>query len=119
WNTQEFDDSAWPITGQTGIGYDTLAGAGGYDPLVRTDVEAQMLGAGKNTSAFIRLPFEIDGPNDFSSLTLRIAYDDGFVAYINGQKVAWRNDPTTPAWNSPSNGTVSKNSAMVTIDITA
>src|SRR5688572_10097290 len=37
WNARTFDDSSWPITGQGGVGYDTLVGGNSYDPLVRTD----------------------------------------------------------------------------------
>jgi len=33
-------------------------------------------------------------------MTLKIKYDDGFVAYINGAEVARRNFTGSPAWNS-------------------
>ena len=32
-------------------------------------------------------------------------YDDGFVAYINGQVVATRNAPAAPQWNSSATNT--------------
>ena len=32
-------------------------------------------------------------------------YDDGFVAYLNGVKVASANAPDTPAWNSVATNT--------------
>jgi hypothetical protein len=53
------------------------------------------------TSCYIRIPFYIK-PNtaQFGAITLRIRYDDGFIAYINGTEVARRNFEGTPAWNS-------------------
>src|SRR5205807_10543503 len=39
-------------------------------------------------------------PESLQSLTLRMMYDDGFVAWLNGQEVARRNAPATPQWNS-------------------
>ena len=45
-----------------------------------------------------RLPSRPARP--FDRLKLRIKYDDGFVAYLNGVKVAESNAPAGPAWNS-------------------
>ncbi len=70
----------------------------GYRPFIRTDLENQMLG--NNASAFVRLPFTVDDPSVLDELTLRLRYDDGFIAYLNGVKIAERNAPATPAWNS-------------------
>jgi hypothetical protein len=53
-----------------------------------------------NASAFIRIPFTVSNPGAFESLKLRMKYNDGFVAYINGQVVASRNAPASPQWNS-------------------
>ena len=38
--------------------------------------------------------------DDIDRLVLRVKYDDGFVAWINGQRVASRNAPLEPLWNS-------------------
>jgi len=40
---------------------------------------------------------ELDGA---SRLALKIRYDDGFVAYLNGTEVARKNFVGAPAWNS-------------------
>ena len=56
-----------------------------------TDVGEQM--SGQSTDLFLRVPFELDDPNSLDSLTLRMNYDDGFVAYLNGTEVARRNAP--------------------------
>ncbi len=53
-----------------------------------------------NASAFIRIPFTVSNPSAFESLKLRMKYNDGFVAYINGQFVVSRNAPGSPQWNS-------------------
>ncbi|HEY7120634.1 MAG TPA: lamin tail domain-containing protein, partial [Tepidisphaeraceae bacterium] len=117
WNAWDFNDEDWPITGQTGIGYDNDSGASSYDSVIQTDVGSQMSGVGKNSSAFARVVFEVSGVNDFTSLKLRMRYDDGFVAYLNGMKIASANAPQTPAWNSAATGTVAKNSGFVDIDV--
>jgi hypothetical protein len=52
-------------------------------------------------SAYVRLPFTVENPALFNSLTLRLKYDDGFLAYLNGVEVARGNAPTFPDWNTP------------------
>ena len=73
-------------------------GSAGYGPLIATDLEAQM--AGVNSSVFLRIPFNVTDPAALQSLILRMKYDDGYVAYLNGQVVGGRNAPPTPQWNS-------------------
>jgi hypothetical protein len=68
-----------------------------YRPWINTDVQGQM--AGVNASAYLRVPFYAGDPS-VESLTLRMKYDDGFVAYLNGQEIARRNAPASPQWNS-------------------
>ena len=70
-----------------------------YRPLVGTGVEAQMLG--RSASAYVRMPLrEVENPEDFDLVRLRVRYDDGFVAYLNGQEITRRNAPGSMAWNS-------------------
>ncbi|MEI6533803.1 MAG: LamG-like jellyroll fold domain-containing protein, partial [Verrucomicrobiaceae bacterium] len=69
-----------------------------YQPCITTDVETQMKGV--NSSIYIRIPFTMPNPSLVTSLQLSIKYDDGFIAYLNGTKVAERNAPTPPNWNS-------------------
>jgi len=78
-----------------------LINPNGYS--VATDVQTDMHGT--NASAYLRVPFEVvDDPQEFTDLTLRMQYDDGFVAYLNGFEVARRNAPTAagvpPAYNA-------------------
>ena len=56
--------------------------------------------AGQNSSLFVRQSFNVSNPASVNQLTLRIKYNDGFVAYLNGNEVARRNAPNTVDWNS-------------------
>jgi hypothetical protein len=69
-----------------------------YRQLIQTDVQSQMQNV--NASAYLRVPFTVANPSLLQSLTLRMLYDDGFVAYLNGQEIARRNAPATVQWNS-------------------
>lgn len=93
WQNTGFNDSSW-TSGQTGVGYENNPGdAINYTSLIKTSVGAQM---GQTIfTAYIRIPFSIPDPQNYTSLTLRMKYDDGFVAYLNGQRVASANAPAT------------------------
>ena len=108
WRALDFNDSAWS-TGPTGIGYETN---NGYQQLIATDVEADMFS--QNSSVFIRLPFDLPDPASLSSLTLRMKYDDAFVAFINGTEIARSaNAPATLAWNSRASASRNDSAAIV------
>src|SRR5262249_54171155 len=64
-----------------------------------------------NATVYLRLPFVVPDPSTVEFLTLRMKYDDGFIAYLNGQPVVSANAPTFPAWNSAAN--VSRSDADV------
>ena len=69
---------------------------------IATDVGSIMLS--NSPSAYLRLPFVVKDPQAVSRLRLRIHYDDGFIAYLNGNVVAARNAPDLPAWNATASG---------------
>src|SRR6185503_15773299 len=56
-------------------------------------------------SAYLRIPFVVSDPAAIEFLTLRLKYDDGFVAWLNGQVVARANAPMVIAWNSSATAT--------------
>lgn len=88
WTAAGFDSAGWQ-TGNFAVGYD-YAG-------VDIDVEG---GNGNPTSVYIRAPFTVNDPANFTGMTLRVKYDDGFVAYLNGTRIDSANAPAgTPAWN--------------------
>jgi len=99
-----FDHSAWTFVEGTpgGVGYDENPN---YDPYISLDVESQMngdLNPAANTSAYIRIPFALTAEQvaSFNFMKLRVRYDDGFVAFINGTRVEAQNFSGEPAWNS-------------------
>ena len=104
-----FDDSTWtsvtPVAGSPGgIGYDRDGSTGGsYASYISYNVESLMYGSttGK-TSCYIRIPFTVDAADlgNVTSMTLRMRYDDGFIAYINGTEVYRKYFSGTPAWDS-------------------
>jgi hypothetical protein len=78
WNQPAFDDSAFAL-GPSGFGY----GDGDDATLVPPDTGA----------IFCRREFHLEDPTRVLQLVLRVAYDDGFVAYLNGVRVAAGNAP--------------------------
>jgi len=95
---ESFNDSAWlaSVESPGGVGYSRFSG---YTHLIVLDLGDQMFR--KNATCYIRIPFSInDNPDNFDLLTLKVRYDDGFIAYINGIEVARRNFTGTPTWNS-------------------
>ena len=74
-----------------------------YGPETGLDVEDAMLGT--NGSIYMRFPFTFDGdPSQLDELDLVTRYDDGFVAYLNGQKLAAENVPIDSSWDSTASG---------------
>ena len=94
WLAPGFNDAAW-LAGATAVGFDTGTN---YTPALRTDLRTRMLGS--NASAFVRVPFVVSNVAAIKDLTLRLRYDDGFVAWLNGALVASNNAPASLAWNS-------------------
>ena len=66
------------------MGYE--GGNGDYSDYFGIDVEDLM--ADSRTSVYLRVPFQVDDPALVSALTLRMRYDDGFAAFLNGVPVA-------------------------------
>lgn len=69
-----------------------------YQSQIATDLRAAMFGV--NASAYFRFPFVAADVAAVDRLKLRLRYDDGFVAYLNGVEVASANAPATTTWNS-------------------
>lgn len=98
WTALAFDDSAWS-TGPAGFGY-----GDGDDATVLSDM------ADNYASVYLRTDFDVTNPALVSELVLRVSFDDGFVAYLNGSEVARDNVPlnqtnTTLASSSQEAGT--------------
>ena len=92
-----FDDSAWTL-GTDGVGYEWGAD---YQSYIGIDVMDDMFIM--NSTCLIRIPFDVTAdPDQFGSLNLKIRFDDGFVAFINGLEVASAMWPDDLAWNASS-----------------
>ncbi|MBN2137981.1 MAG: lamin tail domain-containing protein, partial [Sedimentisphaerales bacterium] len=84
WTARGFvPDTNWTSgTSGTGVGYEN---GDGYENWINTDVGAWMID--RSTSVFARIEFNWDGSEEFDKLELQMRYDDGFIAYINGERV--------------------------------
>jgi hypothetical protein len=96
--------ASW-TSGKQGVGYEKSS-SNLYDDYFNLDIESQM--ASKNGSCYIRIPFTISSQAELDSLeglTLKMRYDDSFVAFINGAEVAKdSNAPSDLAWDSIAEG---------------
>ncbi len=95
-----FDDSSWPAAtaGAGGVGYERRRSQT-YTEFISLNVEQQMYR--NSATCYVRIPFTFDGvPDSLDLMTLKIKYNDGFVAYLNGTEIARRNFTGAPTWNS-------------------
>ncbi|NQU23333.1 MAG: CotH kinase family protein [Candidatus Nealsonbacteria bacterium] len=101
----------------TAVGFDTAST--GVGVAVQIDVEEQM--HEQNASAWVRIPFEVEDPQLLDMMRLQMKYNDGFVAYVNGVKVAEDNAPAAPVWNSTATAarSVAESLTSVEFDISA
>ena len=101
-----FDDSGWNdgtfVSGKTGgVGYENNPGdAINYTAFISRDVKSLMYNI--RGTCYIRIPFAVSAGQfaTIKTLTLKVRYDDGFVAYINGSEVQRALFTGTPAWDS-------------------
>ncbi|MBN1997477.1 CotH kinase family protein [candidate division KSB1 bacterium] len=92
----DFNDSEWLVCENEpgGIGFDR---DGDYASYISLDISGM-----RNTTCYIRIPFTISGDllEALDYLVLRLRFDDGFVAYLNGRRVAAFNATSQPNWRS-------------------
>jgi hypothetical protein len=69
-----------------------------YAGLYQTNLRAPMHGS--NATAWLRIPFVLDDAAVASEMALRVRYDDGFAAWLNGLPVAFGNAPAPLGWNA-------------------
>ena len=104
--------STFPTTDPT-LGY--AAYSVGLNTRIPTDVSWAMQGV--NSSIWTRREFESDGAAGLTKLTLRLRYNDGFVAYLNGVEIARNNAPATVFWNSAATASRSLAESIQYVDI--
>lgn len=106
WYGESYDDSTW-TTAHSGLGYATAHTTFNSSIAADGNVKAVMHDLGR-TSLYMRYPFSISDVSQIQSLKLRMKYDDGYVAYIDGLRVDSKlAGLTTPQpWNATPVGTL-------------
>ncbi|HMO86485.1 MAG TPA: lamin tail domain-containing protein, partial [Lacipirellulaceae bacterium] len=116
WRNVNFNDAVFNIVGPTGLGYENNPGdAVNFTAEIATPVPANI------RSLYMRISFDLTSLAGIDQLMLRMKFDDGFIAYINGQKVAERNAPEGAQWNSQATTTHPDNLAkqFINFDVSA
>ena len=113
WTELGFNDSTW-TNGTSGLGYDRQTVGVNFLPFMGLNVETLMFNV--NASIYVRVPFLVGNPEELVGLTLRLKFEDGFIAYLNGQEVARSNAPVSATWNSAALGPRTDTSATNFLD---
>jgi hypothetical protein len=111
WTGTSFNDAAFSIIGPTGVGYELNPG----DAVNFTAEIGRTIPSG-TVSVYTRINFNLATLSGIDRLTLRMRYDDGFVAYINGERIAEGLAPEVAQWNSVSTGQRGDNEAEQFVD---
>ena len=99
WKELDFDDSNW-TQGQNGAGYEQNSG---YQDWISPEFDFKTEMYNQTNSLYLRFPFAINNLPQIVSkgkLVLKLKYDDGAVAYLNGHRVASLNAPPNLNWTS-------------------
>ncbi|MBN1674323.1 MAG: lamin tail domain-containing protein [Kiritimatiellae bacterium] len=89
WRNLDFGDAAW-ARGRLPLGY----GAAGLNTTL-TDMQ------GSYTTVFLRRTFDVTALDAETRLRASVDYDDGFIIWINGERVFAENEPDgTPLYDS-------------------
>lgn len=88
WTQTNYDDSAWPLL---------PSGFASFPSSDPAQIEQTHLTVSGPTTYCFRKTFSVVDPAFVRWLTLRIDYEDGFVAYLNGQEISRRGFPTNVA----------------------
>ena len=103
----DYNDNGWQLVSGApgGIGYEINSG---YEDFISLDVGSDMheSGGNPNPGCYVRLKFNLSQEQleKTDMLVLRVRYDDGFVAYLNGTRVAEANAPEEISYNSTATG---------------
>lgn len=101
WNVIGYAATGW-TSGGGAVGYENSPGdAVNYSGLISGGINVRSAMYNVNTTCYIRIPFEWSG-GPIRRLVLRMRYDDGFVAFLNGVEIARDNVNTggAPEWDT-------------------
>jgi hypothetical protein len=102
WRAPGFNDTSW-LTGTFAVGFMNTGANPNLQSDLGVDLRALTTISGTSRNAFIRAHFNVTNPTAVTQLMLKMNYDDGFYAWINGSVVA-----SSPG--APSEGALSFNS---------
>lgn len=122
WTQPDFDDSGW-LSGNGGVGFDSRDD---YHPLIGIDlkggnipvelsIDANGDGDEDNSVVFTRFLFDLDAdfdPSQFDQLMLKLKFDDGVVAYLNGTRIINLDANVEAVWNDTATGANEANVAV-------
>ncbi len=95
WTAPGYEDDSWARV-TNGIGYEvTTGGSGSLGSFIGTSVAGGM--SGRNATGYLRVPWVVTNVADMERMELRLRYDDGFIAWLNGVPVLARNAPVESA----------------------
>ena len=96
WHAVDFDDSEWQTAGN-GIGYEN--GRGEISGEIQKDIGEEM--SGVSPSVFARYTFEIENQaTNLHAVKLRVKFDDGYAAFLNGRLIDSKHAPIDLEWDS-------------------
>lgn len=100
WTANDFDAVGNEFSqGRAAIGYeDPVGAANGYQDVFETEVPAG------TTNLYLRTKFTVADASAAIDLQLRVNFDDGFAAYLNGTPVASFNAPSPLEYDTPASG---------------
>ncbi|MES2658318.1 MAG: CotH kinase family protein [Verrucomicrobiota bacterium] len=118
WTTIGFADGAWN-TATMGLGFDPNGGSVNYLPEIGSggNLQTALQNNAQTQTCYVRIPFT--APAGVVSLKLRVKYDDGFAAWMNGQPLMAagiqlkRNAPNMLDWTSRATQTHNDAQAIV------
>jgi hypothetical protein len=103
WREIGYGATGW-IAGTGGVGFDRNSDGINLAPFINTTLSTGQM-ANTTSSAYVRYAFNVDAPEQLTSLSLDLRFDDGFIAYLNGREIARANfaedfQRPQPQWDS-------------------
>jgi hypothetical protein len=111
WQSPGFDDSGW-AQGPAQLGYSNN-GNRGEVTVVSFGPDAN----NKHVTTYFRTDFELSGNGDFTSLVLRLLFDDGAAVYLNGSEILRENLTANASFEELANPEVDGAAAFVSFNI--
>ena len=119
WNTSlAYATTVWS-NGTSGLGWDDNPSPVDFTPYFGSNANPRSLISGQSRALFTRCLPVLTNVASAAGLKLRMKFDDGFAAWLNGTLVASNLAPATPSWDSLATGTRDDtlNAAWATFDL--